>query len=520
MQIEQMTWSSKNTHLLALIRWIGTTLLTVRGEAVAREQTGGQGLSGRRPNIIFMLSDDQGYGDFSAYGNPLLKTPNLDRLRAESVRFEDFHVGPTCAPTRAALLTGRHEFKNGVTHTILERERLTLKATTIAQVLKSAGYATGIFGKWHLGDEAEYQPGRRGFDEVFIHGGGGIGQTYPGSCGDAPGNTYFNPAILHNGAFEKTQGYCTDVFYAQATRWIEGQRKSGKPFFAYIASNAPHGPYIAKPEDKALYADKGLPEDVQNFFGMIHNIDMNVGALLAKIEEWGLAQDTLVIFMNDNGGTAGVKVYNAGMRGDKGSAYVGGTRAASFWHWTGTLKPGDCKALTAHIDLFPTLAEMAGASLSAEVTNQVEGRSLVPLLENPAAHREDRFLFVHQGRWDKLADPNDVKFRMASVRNTRWALVSEKGGREPQWQLFDLSTDYGQKRDVLARHPEVVKDLTAAFDRWWASCLPLMVNEKAMGPAINPYQALYYAQFGGAPTPEDLKRMDPQGALTFGKKKR
>ena len=137
------------------------------------------------------------------------------------MRFTDFHVSPTCAPTRAALITGRHEFRNGVTHTIFERERLTLKATTLAQVLQGAGYTTGIFGKWHLGDEAEYQPNRRGFDEVFIHGAGGIGQTYPGSCGDAPGNTYFNPAILHNGKFEKTQGYCTDVFFAQALKWMD-----------------------------------------------------------------------------------------------------------------------------------------------------------------------------------------------------------------------------------------------------------------------------------------------------------
>jgi len=475
------------------------------------------GLAGKRPNIVFMLTDDQGYGDFSAHGNPVLKTPNLDRLRAEGVRFGDFHVGPTCAPTRSALLTGRHEFKNGVTHTILERERLTLKATTLAQVLRTAGYTTGIFGKWHLGDEAAYQPDRRGFDEVFIHGGGGIGQTYPGSCGDAPGNSYFKPAILHNGRFEKTQGYCTDVFYEQAVRWMDAQRKGGKPFFAYIASNAPHAPYIAKPEDKALYADKGLTEDTQNFFGMLHNIDQNVGKLLARLDEWGIGRNTLVVFMNDNGGTAGVKVFNAGMRGGKGTAFLGGTRAASFWRWPGTVKPADCNALVSYIDFFPTLAELAGAPVSEAVRGQVEGRSLVPLLENPLAAWADRCLFTHQGRWGKLDDPNESKFRMVAVRNARWSLVSEKGGREPQWQLFDLSNDYGQETNVIGRHPEVAKELASAFDRWWAECLPLMDNEKAMGPEINPFQALYYAQFGGSPTPEDLRRMDPQGALTFGK---
>src|SRR5262249_33446893 len=150
-------------------------------------------LRGKRPNIIFLLTDDQGYGDLSCHGNPILKTPNLDRLHDEGVRFRDFHVSPTCSPTRSALMTGRHEFRNGVTHTILERERLTLRATTLAQVLKTAGYTTGIFGKWHLGDERDHWPDKRGFDEMFIHGAGGIGQTYPGSCGDAPGNTYCNP---------------------------------------------------------------------------------------------------------------------------------------------------------------------------------------------------------------------------------------------------------------------------------------------------------------------------------------
>jgi arylsulfatase len=474
-------------------------------------------IAGTQPNILFILTDDQGYGDISAHGNPILKTPHLDRLRAEGVRFTDFHVSPTCSPTRSALFTGRHEFKNGITHTVLERERMTLAATTLPQVLQSAGYATGIFGKWHLGDEAEYQPNRRGFDKVYIHGGGGIGQIFPGSCGDAPGNTYFNPTLLHNGKFEKTSGYCTDLFYAQATQWIDAQRRAKKPFFAYIPSNTPHGPYIARPEDRALYEGKGLEPATENFFGMIHNIDQNIGRLLAKLDEWGIAQNTLVIFMNDNGGTAGVKVFNADMRGQKGSAWLGGTRANSFWRWPGTLQPADCGVLAAHIDFFPTLAAIAGAKVPAAVAqSQIEGRSLVPVLQNAAAKLPDRYQFTHQGRWPKLSDPNEAKFKVAAVRNTRWAMVSENGGRTPNWQLFDLSVDYGQKNNVIAQHPEVVKELSAAFDQWWSECLPLMVNEKAMGPAINPFQEIYYRQFGGSPTPEALAKMDPKGALTFG----
>src|SRR5207302_1028811 len=212
------------------------------------------------PNIIFLLTDDQGYGDLSCHGNPILKTPNLDRLHREGVRFTDFHVSPTCSPTRAALMTGRHEFRNGVTHTIFERERLTLRATTLAQILRSAGYTTGIFGKWHLGDEPDHWPDKRGFEEMFIHGAGGIGQAFPGSCGDAPGNTYFDPAILHNGKFDKTKGYCTDVFFRQALKWMEEKRKGGAPFFVYLLLNAAHAPLQLPDEYFKRYKGK-VPDD-------------------------------------------------------------------------------------------------------------------------------------------------------------------------------------------------------------------------------------------------------------------
>ena len=480
-------------------------------------------LAGKRPNILFILTDDQGYGDVSAHGNPLLKTPNMDRLHHEGVRFTDFHVSPTCAPTRSALFTGRHEFKNGITHTILERERLTLKATTLAQVLQTAGYTTGIFGKWHLGDEPEYWPSRRGFTEMFIHGAGGIGQSYPGSCGDVPGNKYFGPTILHNGKFVKTTGYCTDVFYSQATQWMDAQRQAGKPFFCYIPSNAPHAPYNARPEDKALYDGKAPNDQAASFLGMVHNIDQNIGKVLAKLDEWGIAKDTLVIFMNDNGGTAGVPVWNAGMRGAKGTAWLGGTRASSFWRWPGTLKPADCGVLAAHIDFFPTIAEIAGAKVPDAVKPQVEGRSLVPLLENPAGTLPDRIQVTHLGRWPKNADPAQSKYAMCSVRNTRWQLISPNGGAQPKWQLYDVKADPGQQTDVAAENPAVVQQLAAAYDQWWTDVQPLLVNEKVVGPKLNPFAELYWKQFGGGPTEADYKRMDPtqpfQPAGGEGKKK-
>ena len=298
----------------------GATALTSRF-ACARTA----GLAASRPNIVLIMTDDQGYGEMACHGNPIIRTPNLDRLHARSVRFTDFQVSPTCAPTRASLMTGRHEFRSGVTHTIYERERLSLDATTIVQVLKDAGYATGIFGKWHLGDEEAYQPDRRGFDEVFIHGAGGIGQTYPGSCGDAPGNTYFDPVILHNGTFVKTRGFCTDVFFERALDWIHHQSQKGGPFFAYIVPNAPHSPYVCLESYRKPYLDAGLGEADAAYYGMITNIDDNVGRLVARLDEWQLSERTLLIFMTDNGGTVGVKTFKTHWTGE-GVYYRNGER--------------------------------------------------------------------------------------------------------------------------------------------------------------------------------------------------
>lgn len=444
----------------------------------------------KRPNIILIITDDQGYGDLACHGNPVVKTPNIDRLHAESVRLTNFHVSPTCAPTRSALMTGRHEFHNGVTHTIHERERLNLRRTTYAQVLKNAGYTTGIFGKWHLGDEPAYHPTRRGFDEMFIHGAGGIGQTYPGSCGDAPNNSYFNPAILHNGTFVKTQGFCTDVFFRQALTWIES-RKGKSPFYAHIATNAPHAPLNCPEDYQKRYADK-VDKPQAAFFGMITNIDDNVGKLLAKLKEWDIERDTLVLFMTDNGGTAGTKVYNAGMRGQKGTPYVGGTRVPAFFRWPGTLKPGEVPQLTAHIDIYRTFTELAGTQVPEGVL--VDGRSLVPLLKDPAAPWEDRTLVTHVGRWER-GKAASAKYHTCSIRNSRFQLV-HPGRGDPKWELYDLVRDPGQKSDIVGEHPKVLKTLLASYDRWWESVLPELVNEDVVVPKINSFKEIYWKQFG------------------------
>ena len=459
-----------------------------------------------RPNIILVMPDDLGYGDYSCLGNPVNKTPNADAFWKQSVRFTDFHVSPTCAPSRSALMSGRHEFKNGVTHTINERERMSLKAFTLAQMLKSAGYTTGIFGKWHLGDESAYQPNNRGFDEVYIHGGGGIGQTFPGSCGDAPGNMYTNPALLHNGTFEKTQGYCTDLFYAQAIKWMDAKRNGPAPFFAYIALNVAHAPLQCPDETFRHYWGK-VPDNVAKFFGMIETNDRDFGILLAKLKEWGIEENTLVIFLGtDNGGTAGVELFNAGMRGAKGTPYQGGTRAPAFWRWPAKFKGGrDVPALTAHIDIFPTLAEIVGVKLTGDLAAQVEGRSLWPLLTDPNAPWEDRFLVTHVGRWGR-GKAAESKYKSCSIRNTRFTLVDNT-------ELYDLKLDPGESKNVIEQYPDDVAKLRAAYDKWWNDVQPMLVNENAVGPKVNPFKELYWKQFGGGPN----AGLFPEFDLSFSK---
>jgi len=458
-----------------------------------------------KPNIILVLPDDVGYGDYACMGNPITHTPSVDAFKRESLLFTQFHVSPTCSPARAALMTGRHEFKNGVTHTIYERERMTLQAFTLPQMLRSAGYTTGIFGKWHLGDEAAYRPENRGFDEVYIHGGGGIGQTFPGSCGDAPGNTNIDPALWHNGKFEKTQGYCTDLFFAQAIEWIDAKREAKQPFFAYIPLNAAHTPCVVPEKYYKQYLGKpGVTEETAKFFGMVENIDTNFGKLLAKLKEWSIADNTLVIFIGgDNGGMGGVKVFNAGMRGSKCSPYQGGTRTPCFVRWpAGGIPAGaECDALSAHLDLFPTLAEVAGATLSADVQKQLDGRSLLPVLKNPRAQWADRTLVHHIGRWAR-GKAADSKYAGCAVQNSRFTLVDNQ-------ELYDLNADPGEQKNVIAEHPEVVATLRAAYDQWWSDVQPLLVNESVIGPKINPMKELYWKQFGGGPDQRLLNRMDP-----------
>jgi arylsulfatase A-like enzyme len=450
---------------------------------------------GKKPNIILIMTDDQGYFDLSCHGSPHVATPNLDKLHGQSLRFTRFQVSPTCAPTRSAIMSGRPPFYVGVTHTIQERERMKLGVPTLPEMLKDAGYTTGIFGKWHLGDQAPYQPGKRGFDEVFIHGAGGIGQAYKGSCGDAPGNKYFDPFILHNNTFEQTEGFCTDVFFTQAMKWMESQ-KGKQPFFAYIPTNAPHGPFIAPDSYKQKFEKAGFNSSTVGFYGMIENIDDNIGRLTKQLDEWGIAEDTLLIFMTDNGPSA--SAFNGNHKGKKGSVDEGGTRVPSFWRWPGVLEAGtDVDRIANHYDMLPTLATIVGGS--PQEADQLHGRDLTPLLKDADASWEDRMRVFHKGRWARgqAEKSRDNNF---AVRNQRFRLV----GRD---QLYDMVADPSQTTNVIDEYPEVAKEMNAYYDKWFDGALPNMVNEDAPLTGHNTFHLLFWKQFDMEVPPVPNRRM-------------
>ena len=411
--------------------------------------------SDSRPNVIIVMTDDQGYGDLGCHGNPLIKTPNLDDFHDESVRFTNFHVGTTCSPTRSMLMTGRDCNRVGVWHTVMGRSLLNRNELTIADVLKNSGYVTGMFGKWHLGDNYPFRPQDRGFDEVLIHGGGAIGNIQ-----DYWGNDYFDDHYRHNGKWEEFEGYCTDVWFDEALKFIE--QNKDRPFFCYIPTNAPHGPFIVGDEYKAMYSDKvgdmekkaNLPE----FYGMISNIDDNFGKLVSKLQALDIDKNTILIYLTDNG-TVMSFYYNAGMRGQKSSEYDGGHRVPFFIKYPeGKLgKPRDIDLLTGGVDIMPTILELCGITKPEII---LDGNSLVPVLKGKKTNLEERIMFADRQR---IEYPR--KWNASSVMKGSWRLVNRD-------ELYDISQDPGQQKNLFGHHPEIVNELTAAYDNYWESLKP------------------------------------------------
>ena len=418
-----------------------------------------------KPNIIIIMPDDAGYGDISCFGNPIIKTPNIDTLKKQSLLLTQYHVSPRCSPSRAKLMSGRHEFMGGVTDVQHPRNRMSLDTITVPQALKTVGYATGIFGKWHLGnDEGPYRPENRGFDECWIYEKG----------------ARMAATISHNGKEERMAGtYPTDLFFKQATEWIDVQRQAKTPFFVYLPPKSAHGPFKEDPSDmpnddykKFLGTHPKMTVEVAKAYWEVENIDRRVGEMVTQLEKWGIADETLFIYIaSDNGNSRGHQIYNAGMRGHKGQPYQGGTRVPAFFRWPGKI-PADaeCSALTSQMDIMPTLLEITGAPLTDQIKQQVEGRSLVPLLKNPAADWEDdRHLVHHVGAWEP-GQAAQSKYARVSIQNKRFTLVNNE-------ELYDLKNDPGETENVIAEYPEVVDQLRALYDQWWIRVQPRLVNE-------------------------------------------
>ena len=412
--------------------------------------------STQRPNVIVVLTDDQGIGDLGCHGNPWLKTPHLDAFYAESVRLTDFHVSPLCTPTRAAIITGRYPINNGAWATFKGRDAISGNAITIADVFQQNGYTTGLFGKWHLGDNYPTRPTDCGFEVAVHHLAGGVGEL-----SDYWGNSYFDDTYYVNNEPQEFEGYCADVWFEEAMKFMDQHQE--EPFFVYLATNTPHDPLLVDESYAAPY--KGLEDDSiisANLYGMIANIDENFGKLHAFLAEKGVADNTILIFMSDNGTRFGFSRdgklgYNKGYRGIKGSKLEGGHRVPFFIRWpAGALQGGkDVSALSAHVDLLPTLAALCELPIPSDM--KLDGVDLSPALFQQSDLPAARTVFVHHRQdWRPPFEEDQ-----SCIMQDQWRLIHGK-------ELYDIQQDPQQRTNLAEQHPELVQQLlqqNAAFLR-------------------------------------------------------
>ncbi len=426
-----------------------------------------------RPNVILIMTDDQGYGDLGVTGNPVLQTPHIDRLAGESASLRYFYVSPVCAPTRASLLTGRYNYRTRAIDTWVGRAMMEPGEVTIAELLRAAGYRTGIFGKWHLGDCYPMRPEDQGFDEVLVHRGGGLAQ--PSEPVENARN-YTNPILFRNGKKVRTRGYCTDVYFDAALEFIRKSHEIARPFFAYIPTNAPHSPFHDVPEElyqkyrkfdlaRSLDGNRRHADSFARIFAMVENIDENVGRLLAELDSLGIARDTMVLYLHDNG--PHLSRYVGDMRGTKTQVYEGGIRSPLFVRWPARLRAGTrSPRVGAHIDIMPTILEATGVSVPRDL--RLDGRSLLAVLEGRKTEWPERMIFIQSHRGDR-----PVRYHHFAARGPRWKLLRASGfgsqtpSDEVPFELYDLAVDPREMRDLASEHPEIIARMKAAYDRWF-----------------------------------------------------
>lgn len=415
----------------------------------------------RKPNVIIVITDDQGYGDLGYHGNPYVKTPNLNSFAKQSLELTNFHVGTTCTPTRAGIMTGRNANRNNAWHTIAGCSILLEDEETMAEVFARNDYEMAMVGKWHLGDNYPFRPHDRGFKNAFYHGGGGVHQTP-----DYWNNDYFDDTYFRNGKPEKTNGYCTDMWFDEAIEYID-KTPDESPFFLYLALNAAHGPFNVPEKYRLLYEDAPLTEMQKRFYGMVTNIDDNFARLVTHLKETGQYDNTILVFTTDNGTALGIVNddennevgFNAGLRGKKGSHYDGGHKVPFFMSWPDgdILQETAIDELVAHVDLLPTLASLAGLSYESKKT--LDGTNVADVLRGK--HKSlDRMLVVDTQR-NQLPE----KGRNSCVMTTDWRLIDGK-------ELYNITQDPGQQNDVSEQNPDIVLEMQFFYDQWWADIQP------------------------------------------------
>lgn len=423
------------------------------------------------PNVIFIITDDQGYGDIGCHGNPYLRTPQLDSLARESVQLDNHHHDPLCSPSRAALLTGQYAARNGVWHVIHGRHFLDPAALTMADHFAAQGYRCGMFGKWHLGDTYPFAPQYRGFHDVLCHRGGGVGELP-----DYWGNNYIDDTYFRDGQPQLSKGYCTDVFFDAALQFIAADTEA--PFFVYLAPNAMHSPFIVPAQYAVPYKAQGVPDQRAKFYGMIANFDENMGRLIARLKQLQLEENTIVIFTSDHGTAAGYDPengagFNAGMRGTKGSVYDGGHRVSFFMRWPGTLSAGrTISQVTGHIDILPTLIDLCGITPAGDVT--FDGLSLVPLIRGQETDLPERSIVI------QLQPDRPTKWHHSAVLKGRWRLIN---GAE----LYDIENDPAQIDDISATSEQVLAQMRREYDIWWREMQDAFSQDIAI-PVGSPYE--------------------------------
>ncbi len=450
-----------NIYLLIFLSFSGTKSIAGTTEHISGKNP---------PNLIIIMTDDQGYGELSVHGNPILQTPQLDKLHSQSLRFTNFHAAPMCTPTRGQLMTGLDAVKNGAVNVSSGRTLLKPGIPTMADIYAENNYSTGIFGKWHLGDNYPFRPVDRGFSESVW-----FPASHIGSVPDYWGNDYFDDIYIKNGVKTRFKGFCTDVFFKEAMEFMKNNTKKEKPFFCYLPLNAPHSPFYAPEKDiremEIALEQSGIrfPEkkksDFIRYLAMIRNIDENTGLLMDFLDKEGLSENTILIFLTDNGSTFGNLYYNAGMRGRKTTPYEGGHRVPFFLRWPegDLMSPTDIEGLTQVQDILPTVLELCRIEYDPR---QFDGSSLASVLKGTEKVPDDRTIFINYSRmplyFDYPSPYSDVKVRKKQtvVLHKSWRLINDD-------ELYDLDNDYSQKENVIHKKTEIARELRMKRDQWW-----------------------------------------------------